>query len=100
MAVRIVKRQMTPAEAVRYKPRILNPDGTYSSERSITIEVDGKYINVPTIWNGKQLSQEEAIKRAMESRIRYPRFKTLREATQAAKKRTKELGIEGMKLGR
>ena len=100
MAVRIIKRQMTPAEVARTKPRILNPDGTYSSERSITIGVEGQYINVPTIWEGKQLRPPEAIERAIKSRIKYPKFRTLREALQAAKERTEALGREGMKLGR
>ncbi len=100
MAIRIIKRQLTPPEAARTKPRILNPDGTYSSERSITIGVDGRYINIPTIWNGKQLSQSEAIKRAMQSRIRYPKFNTLRQAVRTAKERTDALGREGKVLGR
>jgi len=98
MAIRVIKRQLSPQEAAKTKPRILNPNGTYSSERSITIGVDRGFINIPTIWKGKQLSHSEAIKRSKKSRIRYPRFKTLNEAVRAAGQRSKDLGQAAREL--
>lgn len=98
MAIRIIKRQLTPTEAAKTKPRILNPDGSYSSERTISIGVDDGFINIPTIWDGKQLSHSEAIKRSKKSRIRYPRFKTLDEAVKAAGQRSKNLGQAAREL--
>lgn len=44
------------------KPKILNPDSTVSTERTIGIEADGKHYLIPTIINGKQVSPDEAIK--------------------------------------
>lgn len=98
MAVRIIRRQLTPMESAKTKPRILNPNGSYSSERSISIGVEGGFINIPTIWGGKQLSHSEAIERSKKSRIRYPRFKTLNEAVKAAGQRSKALGQAAREL--
>jgi hypothetical protein len=41
---------------------IANPDGSYSTERTIGVELDGIHYVIPTIVNGKQLSSDEAIK--------------------------------------
>ena len=38
--------QMTPEEVARYKQRIRNPDGSFSTERTITIGIDDGYINI------------------------------------------------------
>ena len=40
---------------------VRNPDNSISTERSITIEEDGEYINIPTVVNGKIVSDEQAI---------------------------------------
>jgi hypothetical protein len=37
-----------------------NEDGSNSSERSITVEANGRYYNIPTIYNGKELSHNKA----------------------------------------
>lgn len=44
------------------KATIKNQDGTVSTERTITIETDGRHVVLPTIVNGKQLPSAEAIK--------------------------------------
>lgn len=43
------------------RPRVSNPDGSYSTVRTMTFEEGGKTIMVPTIINGKQVSTKEAI---------------------------------------
>ena len=90
---------MSPLEAAKTKRKIRNPDGSYSSERSITVGSDKEgYTNIPTIYKGKQLSHKEAIQRSRKTGIRYPRFKTLNEALKAAGERSKKLGMYGKML--
>ena len=89
---------MTPMEAAKKKKRILNPDGSYSSERTITIGRKGHYINIPTIWGGKQLSHTQAIQRAKESGIPYKKHKTITKAEKAAGERSRALGKAGRLL--
>lgn len=43
------------------RPVIRNPDGSVSTERTITIEVDGRHVLLPTIVDGKQRSESEAV---------------------------------------
>lgn len=48
------------AQAIAGKPRIENADGSFSTERTMTVERGGRHYVVPTISNGQQLSQAEA----------------------------------------
>lgn len=99
MAIRIKKWQMSPLEAAKTKRRIRNPDGSYSSEQSITIGSDKEgYTNIPTIYQGKQLRHKEAIAKSKTTGIRYPRFKTLDQALKAAGERSRKLGMYGRML--
>lgn len=43
------------------KPAIQNPDGSFSTERTITIGADGGFYNIPTIVNGQQHTSAEAV---------------------------------------
>lgn len=43
------------------KPILLNGDGSWSTEQTITIESDGKHLVIPTIVDGKKRSSDEAI---------------------------------------
>lgn len=38
-----------------------NADGTISTVRSITIEVDGRFVLIPTVVGGKVVSDKEAV---------------------------------------
>jgi hypothetical protein len=42
------------------KPVLQNPDGTWSTEKTITIETDGKHVVLPTIVNGKDVGAKRA----------------------------------------
>lgn len=43
---------------------VLNPDGAISTIKQISVGVDGKTYNIPTVWDGKIVGNEDAIKRA------------------------------------
>lgn len=81
-----------------FKPgeKVNNPDGSYSTERTITVGVDGQYMNIPTLWMGangpEELSEQEAVTAARDymqrSGQKFPSFKTIDQAVQAAEKRS------------
>jgi len=80
------------------RPLIQNEDGSVSSELSITITDPrinkGKPTNIPSIWDGEKLSDEEAIERAISSGKKFESFKTIEDAVEAAVKRSKKLDEE------
>ncbi len=43
------------------KPQISNSDGTISTEKTITTEVNGSFLNIPTIVDGKELPEDKAM---------------------------------------
>jgi hypothetical protein len=45
------------------RPVLKNPDGSVSTTSSISIEEDGREILIPTVVNGKRISQQDAIDR-------------------------------------
>src|SRR5690606_37458854 len=74
------------------KPQIKNPDGTVSTERTITIEANGRHFVLPTIRNGKQLTEDQAI--AAWERGEHQavgEFATAEEANRFARERTARL---------
>jgi len=76
------------------KPVIHNEDGTFSTELTIGIEADGKFLNIPTIVKGEELSAEEAIfafERGQNEPVGV--FNTRKERDDAAKDRSVQLGI-------
>lgn len=66
------------------RPVLHNPDGTVSTEKSITIEEDGKFINIPTIINGKEVSPQTAIAFYHDTGEHLGKFASEQEAEQAA----------------
>ena len=88
------------------RPVIRNADGSVSTERTATFEVGGQFINVPTMFGGKEVSEDEALDIVRKNGFRDPdtnrpikAFKTMKEAEDAAVKRSKELGEEIRKMG-
>tara|TARA_Y100000310_G_C20685847_1_gene818927 strand:+ start:1715 stop:2098 length:384 start_codon:yes stop_codon:yes gene_type:complete len=54
------------------RPIIKNDDGTFSTERTRTIEVDEEFINIPTIFDGREVSLDEAFEIMKENDFRDP----------------------------
>lgn len=60
---------------------VQNADGSVSTVRQITVERGGKTYNIPTVWDGKILSNQDAIKRAgQEGWDKWPSYKSDKEA--------------------
>lgn len=84
--------------AVRARPRryadggvpvINNPDGTISTERTATFEVDGRHIVLPTIVNGQQLTSDQAFKLWQDGKHRAVGvFQSAEEADEFARQRS------------
>ncbi|HDY68902.1 MAG TPA: hypothetical protein ENH85_14065 [Candidatus Scalindua sp.] len=79
----------TPIDLTRPK---LPVDGGFATEKTITIEQDGRFLNIPTIINGKQVSQQEAIEHANRTGENVGAFNTQQEAVNAARRRSQEIG--------
>tara|TARA_R110000823_G_scaffold241850_5_gene366429 strand:- start:608 stop:3724 length:3117 start_codon:yes stop_codon:yes gene_type:complete len=63
-----------------------NDDGSVSTVRTLSVDFEGVPTLVPTVWDGKILSNEEAIKRARDSGIKWPTAKTHEELRAVDKK--------------
>ena len=75
--------------------RVLNPDGTFSSERTITVGLDNKFYNIPTLINGIQKTEDEAVELFRAGKIKAVGMaNTLEEAVKLAGERSKTLGME------
>ena len=81
------------------RPIIQNPDGTISTERTMTEKINGKWMNIPSMFGGKEVSVDKAIEiieknngRDPETGRKLPTYESLEEAEAAAKARSKELG--------
>jgi hypothetical protein len=68
------------------RPKVSNPDGSYSTVRTIGIEIDGgRHVNIPTVINGKVVSNEEAINYFKKTGQHLGMYKNQKEADAAAK---------------
>jgi len=99
-------QQLNPSNALEGELGVFtNPDGSFSTERSSTVEIDGRIVNIPLLVKGQSSaaidriladnpSQEDidlAIKRALEREkegLALPSFSNLEEAVKAARKRS------------
>jgi hypothetical protein len=60
---------------------VTNPDGSRSTLYQITTEIEGKNYVIPTVWEGKILTADEAIARAKEEGLdTFPSYPTGEEA--------------------
>ena len=78
------------------RPIIKNDDGTFSTERLSTIEVDGKFVNIPTMFDGREVSLDEAFEIMKENDFRDPetgkrskKFSTMEKAIKSAESESK-----------
>lgn len=71
------------------RPILHNSDGSVSTERAMTVGADGKFYRIPTIVEGKERSQEEALKLWQEGKNPHIGvFDTAEQAEQSAKERS------------
>lgn len=73
-----------------------NPDGSVSTEESITVTDprlnNGAPTNIPSIWGGQRLNDDEAIAAATASGQQFQAFRSIQEAVDAAVARSSMLG--------
>ncbi len=86
--------QFNPQVNPQYRGKeVVNLEGSVSSERTITVEIGGKYYNIPSLVNGKQLSKDEAVNLFKLGKIQAVDIAdTLPEALKKAKERSNMLG--------
>ena len=68
------------------RPVIKNKDGSSSTESSISVNIDGKEVLIPTIINGKRVSEREAIDHYEKTGEHMGKFDSVEEANAAAEK--------------
>jgi hypothetical protein len=61
--------------------KVKNADGSISTVYSTTVDIDGKTYTLPTVWNGKILEPDEAIKKAESIGLdKFPSYASPEEA--------------------
>lgn len=99
----IVDAAGVPPQPGGQRQVVQNPDGSVSTERSITVTDprinNGQPTNIPSMFGGQQLEQDEAISRIVaaggkdpETGRALPAFGSIEEAVSAAKARSNQLG--------
>ena len=82
----------------RTRPRLANPDGTFSTEETVTVPLDGKWANLPSIVDGKRppkgrSPEDWAVEQYRKGKNKpVGMFETLRQALDHARARTEALG--------
>ncbi len=77
----------------RGKPILSNPDGSISTERTITIGADGKFFNIPTIVRGEDVGPKRAVELFRKKKNKpVGVFGTQAEAEKAARARSISIG--------
>lgn len=87
----------TPPDASR--PLLDNRDGTFSTERTISFEEDGRHYLIPTIVGGKPLEDLAAIDQWRAGKNpEVGVYRSMDEASRAAVKRSEEIGRRRLPL--
>lgn len=93
-----IKRLQAGIGVQRGAPIIENPDGTWSTERTITVESDGRHYVIPTIVDGKDVGAARATELfrqgANPAKGQAEGFASAEEANAYAEKRHKEQQAE------
>ena len=66
------------------RPLVRNPDGSISTVRSIGVNFDGREVLIPTVVNGRVVSDEEAIKEYLKTNQHLGIFPTVKDAQRFA----------------
>ena len=73
-------------------PARQNADGTHSTELSITVTHPrmngGRPTNIPSMWNGRELNDDESVDQALKTGRPYQSFASIDEAVTAAKSKS------------
>jgi len=86
-------------------PARQNPDGSYSTEVTITVTDPrlnkGRPTNIPSLWKGKEVDEDTAVTNVLKSKKMYPSYTSVEEAIRKAEKRSEAGGAgSGSPLGR
>lgn len=84
-----------PNIPLRDRPVVKNPDGSSSTVSTITIEEDGKGILLPTIINGKRVSEADAIQHFKDTGENMGVFKSEKDADDYDKQLHTSMGWNG-----
>lgn len=76
-------------------PKVWNAKGEYSTVKSITVEMDGKTILLPTIINGEEYSNKEAIEHYKKTHEHLGIFKNKQDADKYDKQLHERMGWLG-----
>lgn len=79
------------------RPKIKNADQSESTVRTITTEIDGKTILLPTVINGKIVSNQEAVEHYKKTGEHMGKFKDEEAANEYDKIIHQQLGWTGKK---
>ena len=71
---------------LKIKKPIQNQDGSFSTVRTIGIEADGMFINIPTVIGGRVVSNKEAVEHYRKTGKHLGKYKTRKERDAAARK--------------
>jgi hypothetical protein len=66
------------------RPQVKNPDGSISTVRSLGVNIEGQEVLIPTVVNGKVVSDKAAIKHYMDTGEHLGKFKTPEDSTNYA----------------
>lgn len=58
---------------------VTNEDGSVSTVYTMQVDIDGRPTLIPSVWDGKILSDDEAVDRAMASGVQWPTADTPEE---------------------
>jgi hypothetical protein len=100
-----IRKNMLRADAP--KPGTTKPldagGGKFMTERSITVQDprlnSGKATNIPSVWGGKVVSDDEAVDNALRSGRQWDSFGSIDEAVASAKSRSDALGRGQQSIG-
>lgn len=81
--------------ALDNRPVVKNQDGTSSTVSTITIEEDGHAVLLPTIVNGKRVSEDEAVKHYHDTGEHMGIFKTEKDADEYDRNLHNQMGWNG-----
>lgn len=63
------------------RPQVKNDDGSISTVRSMSVNIDGQEVLIPTVIGDKVVSDDEAVDHYMKTGEHLGKFKTPKDAT-------------------